>query len=117
MSGSAYSMSIAIPAESLAVIDGEPVIGGLHGATRHFFCGWCMSWIFTRPERLDDIVNLRPSVLDRHDWFVPFAEFWTKEKLPWVSTAAVHSFESLPPHGDFIELIEQYQARGVCEPG
>ena len=110
-------MSIAIPDEGFAVIAGEPVIGGLHAGTRHYFCAWCMSWLFTRAEGMDDIVNLRPTMLDRHDWFVPFAEFWTSEKLAWVTTAAVHSFETAPPLEDIPALIEQYAARGVCRPG
>lgn len=117
MSASAFSMSIAVPNGGFAVTAGEPVIGGLHGASRHYFCNWCMSWMFTRPEGLQDIVNLRPTMLDRHDWFVPFAEFWTSEKLPWVTTAAVHSFETAPPMEDIPALIEQYAARGVCRPG
>lgn len=117
MSASAFSMSIAVPDEGFAVTAGEPVIGGLHGASRHYFCGWCMSWMFTRPEGVDGVINLRPTTLDRHDWFVPFAEFWTSEKLPWVTTAAVHSFATAPPMEDMPALIEQYAARGVCRPG
>ena len=65
MSASAYSMSLAIPAAGFAVIAGEPVTGGLHGASRHLFCGWCMSWMFTRPEGVQEFVNVRPSMLDR----------------------------------------------------
>nr|WP_235399143.1 GFA family protein [Sphingomonas sp. SRS2] len=117
MSASAFSMSVAIPVGDLAVIEGEPVIGGLHGDQHHHFCGWCMSWMFTRAEGMGDFVNLRPAMLDRHDWFIPFAEFWTLEKLPWSTTGAVHSFETLPPPEDFPALIEQYAARGVCRPG
>ena len=37
MSSSAYSLSAAIPAEGFEVIEGEPVVGGLHGASRHMF--------------------------------------------------------------------------------
>lgn len=117
MSASAYSMSLMIPVGGFELVGGEPVIGGLHGAPRHYFCGWCMTWMFTRPPDPQDFVNLRPSMLDRHDWFVPFAEFWTSEKLPWVSTAAVHSFESVPPLAEFTKLIDQYAARQICRPG
>jgi hypothetical protein len=48
MSASAFSLGAAIPSEGFEVIQGEPVIGGLHGANRHYFCAYCMSWIFTR---------------------------------------------------------------------
>jgi hypothetical protein len=53
MSASAYSLSLAIPVEGFVVTQGEPVVGGLQGATRHFFCPFCKSWMFTRPEGLD----------------------------------------------------------------
>ena len=64
MTSSAYSLSAAIPAEGFEVIRGEPVVGGLHGASRHFFCPHCMSWMFTRPEGLDWFVNIRSTMLD-----------------------------------------------------
>jgi len=117
MASSAFSLSIAVPADGFTVLAGEPVIGGLRGAARHHFCGDCMTWMYTRPDGADAFVNLRPTMLDRHDWFVPYAEFWTSEKLPWVTTAAVHSFETLPPREAFPALIEQYAARGVRRPG
>ena len=48
MTGSAYSLSAAIPSEGFEVTKGEPVIGGLHGLSRHYFCPYCRSWMFTR---------------------------------------------------------------------
>jgi len=64
MTASAYSLSGLYPAEAFAVIEGEPVIGGLHGPTRHFHCDHCKSWLFTRPEGLDAFVNIRTTMLD-----------------------------------------------------
>jgi len=49
MSASAFSLSAVIPSAAFLVTQGEPVIGGLHGPSRHFFCPYCMSWMFTRP--------------------------------------------------------------------
>ena len=83
MTASAFSLTLAIPSEGFTVTAGDPVIGGLHGPTRHFFCPRCMTWMFTRPEGFDQFVNLRPSVLDDRNWFVPFIEVWTQEKLRW----------------------------------
>jgi hypothetical protein len=37
MTGSAFSLSAAIPSKGFTITKGDPVIGGLHGATRHFF--------------------------------------------------------------------------------
>ena len=99
MSASAFSLSAAIPAEGFAVTAGEPVVGGLHGASRHFFCGWCMSWMFTRPEGMDWFVNLRPTMLDDPSWFEPLIETYVAEKLPWAVTGAPHSFATLPRRG------------------
>jgi hypothetical protein len=108
MSSSAYSLSAAIPAAGFRVTEGEPVIGGLHGATRHFFCPLCMSWMFTRPEGMDFFVNLRPTMLDDARWFTPFVETCTAERLPWATTPAVHSYERFPPFEDFERLTGEF---------
>ena len=108
MSASAYSLSAAIPSDGFEVTTGEPVIGGLHGASRHYFCGYCMSWMFTRPEGIDWFVNLRPTMLDDASWSTPFMETWTGEGLPWAKTAAVHSYEALPPIDAYEGLIREY---------
>src|SRR3546814_32330 len=38
MTASAFSLSAAIPTQGFRVTSGEPVIGGLHGTARHYFC-------------------------------------------------------------------------------
>lgn len=109
MTASAFSLSAVIPTEGFSVTKGEPVIGGFHGATRHYFCPHCMSWMFTRPEGFDAFVNLRPMMLDDPSWFTPFIETWTSEKLPWATTPAVHSFETQPASFDeYKGLAEEY---------
>ncbi|MDM0110621.1 GFA family protein [Variovorax sp. J22R133] len=116
MSASAFSLSIAIPRNGFYVTSGDPVIGGMHGATRHFFCPHCKSWMFTWLDVSTEFVNVRPSTLDHHDWFVPFVETYTDEKLPWASTPAVHSYRGLPHLDDYARLIEAY-ARQAARPG
>ena len=110
MSASAYSLSVAIPAEGFSLVQGTPVIGGLHGPTRHFFCEYCMSWLFTRPEGFDAFVNVRATMLDDPSDFVPFVETMTSEKLPWATTPAVQSFANFPPLDRYQSLAEQYAA-------
>ena len=110
MSASAFSLSAAIPAEGFFVTQGEPVIGGLHGSSRHYFCPHCMSWMFTRPEGLDFFVNLRPSMLDDPSGLAPFIETYTSEKLAWATTPAEHSYEKYPPMEDYEKLIGAYAA-------
>ena len=108
MTASAFSLTLTIPAEGFEVTAGSPVIGGLHGPTRHYFCPRCMSWMFTRPEGMDAFVNLRPSMLDEHGWFAPFIEVWTREKLPWATTAAVRSYPTEPEFSEYAALIAEY---------
>lgn len=115
MTGSAFSLSAAIPVDGFAVTKGEPVIGGLHGASRHYFCPHCMSWLFTRPEGIDWFVNIRPTMLDVSTSFPPFIETFTSEKLPWATTAAVHSFETFPPFEAYEELTREYAQRAARE--
>lgn len=108
MTAGAFSLSAAIPSEAFEITEGEPVVGGLHGADRHYFCGWCMSWMFTRADGLDWFVNIRPTLLDGRAWTTPFVETWTREKLPWARTAALHSFETLPAFEDFARLTDEF---------
>jgi hypothetical protein len=110
MTASAYSLSAAIPTDGFEVTQGEPVVGGLHGASRHFFCGHCMSWLYTRPEGIDWFVNMRPSMLDDASFTTPFIETWTGEKLAWATTPAMHSYVALPPADAYEGLIRDYAA-------
>ncbi|MGO4386149.1 GFA family protein [Microvirga sp. 2YAF29] len=108
MTASAFSLSALYPSEAFEVTAGEPVIGGLHGATRHFFCPHCMSWAFTRPKGLDALVNVRATLFDDAHDFIPFVETCTSEALPWAKTSAVHSFEKFPPMELYPELTEEF---------
>ncbi|MBA2674738.1 GFA family protein [Ramlibacter sp.] len=108
MSSSAFSLTATIPSQGFEVTAGEPVIGGLHGATHHFFCPHCMSWMFTRPEGMDHFVNVRPTMLDDARWFRPFLEVWTREKLPWASTPAVRSYETQPDFEEYASLVPEF---------
>ena len=113
MSASAFSLSLAIPTPGFEVVAGDPVIGGLHGANRHFFCPHCMSWMFTRPEGLDHLVNLRATLVYAHGWFVPFIETCTAEGLPWAMTPAKHSYAGFPEFDAYPALVEAFTAEGV----
>lgn len=113
MTASAFSLTATIPSEGFAVTAGDPVIGGLHGSTRHYFCPHCMSWMFTRPAGMEEFVNLRPSMLEDHSWFVPYIEVWVQEKLPWASTPAARSFPTEPAFEDYAGLIDEFAREGV----
>jgi hypothetical protein len=116
MSASAFSLSAAIPAPGFSVIQGETVIGGLHGPTQHHFCAWCMSWMFTKPDGMNFFVNVRPTLLDDPSWFTPFIETYTREALPWAETPAEHSFEAFPAMDAYGGLIAAYAQSQGREP-
>jgi hypothetical protein len=108
MTASAFSLSTAVPTDGFAVIQGEPVIGGLHGASRHYFCPHCMSWMFTRPDGVDFLVNVRSTLLADAQTYSPFIETWTSEQLPWATTPALHSFPRLPAPDQYGPLIAEF---------
>lgn len=108
MTASAYALGVLLPAGGFTVTQGETVIGGLHGATRHFHCPHCKNWMYTRPDGMDELVALRPTMLDDVSWFSPYVETYTSEKLPWASTPAVRSYERFPPPEDFGGLLQAY---------
>jgi hypothetical protein len=110
MSSSAFSLSAAIPTLAFRVTAGEPVIGGLHGALKHYFCPHCLTWMFTRPDGIDFFVNVRPTLLEGQAWCDPFAETYTSEKLPWATTAARHSYSKFPPMEAYEGLMAEFAA-------
>ena len=112
MTASAFSLSVMIPTHGFEV-EGEVVVGGLHGASKHVFCGHCMTWMFTRPEGVDAFVNVRPMMLDQRAWFAPFIETYTSEKLPWASTPARHSYAKFPEMQEYEPLMREFAAHGA----
>jgi hypothetical protein len=111
MTASAYSTTIITPIDGFAVTQGETVIGGLHGDQgRHNHCDWCKSWLFTELDPAMGIVNVRATMLDDPSWFVPFAETWTSEALPWARVDVPHSYPEFPPNEDFPKIIAAFAA-------
>tara|TARA_R110002110_G_scaffold30881_2_gene109220 strand:- start:1097 stop:1474 length:378 start_codon:yes stop_codon:yes gene_type:complete len=110
MTASAFSLSALVPSEGFEVTKGEPVIGGLHGVHKHYFCSYCMSWMFTRPDGMDWIINVRATLFDDTSGLDPFLETYTSEKLPWATTPAIHSFPEFPELEDYTKLVEEFAA-------
>lgn len=109
MSGSAFSLTAMVPPGGFRVTAGETVTGGAHGPDlSHQLCPRCGTWMFTRVTGVDAFLNLRPSVLDDHAWFVPFMETMTREKLPWATTPAPHKFEGFPGMDELPALMAAY---------
>lgn len=115
MSASAFSLTVTLPADGFEILQGKPVIGGLHGPdARHHHCDWCKSWAFTRVTVPGfDLVNLRATMLDDAGWFVPWLEYHTAEKLPWATTPATHRFATEPDAEAYPALLAEFAEKGA----
>jgi hypothetical protein len=110
MTASAFSLSVMVPAAGFSVIQGETVIGGVGEPPMHHFCGFCMSWMFTRPPMAEGFVNVRATLLDDAGWFTPWMETYTCEALPWAKVPAVKSFDKFPDMAEWQDLMRAYPA-------
>jgi hypothetical protein len=107
MSASAFSLSVAVPSQGFEITGGTPVLGGMRNPQlQHFFCPSCMSWMFTR--FMPEFVNIRVTMLDDTSWFVPFVETWTRTRLSWVTTPAVHRYPEFPDMSEFAQLLGEF---------
>lgn len=113
LSASAYSLSSLYPSAAFEVAEGAPVIGGLHGENGQYFCPHCLSWLFTRPQALGDLVNVRATMFEDAAAYRPFMETFTRDKLPWAATGAAHSYHEFPPREGFPALLAEY-ARSIA---
>lgn len=113
LTGGAYSLTLLIPAEGFAVVEGEPVIGGMHRAElAHHFCPHCKNWLFTRPQGMP-FVNFRPTMLDDASWVQPYAESCIEDRLPGAVTGAKYSFEGFPPPEKYGEIMSGFANEGA----
>ena len=112
MSGSAFSLTVMVPAEGFTITKGEPVIGGLKGDNKHYFCPSCLSWVFTRPMQLASVVNIRSTMLDETGDVAPFIETCTGEKLQFVDLPVHRSYDVFPEAEDIGPLIEAFSQWG-----
>ena len=110
MSGSAFSLSTGTALSQFRLTRGEAVIGGLRGQTRHYFCDFCKSWLYTTLEAVGDFVNIRMPMLDDVPTAPPFVETYTAEGFPWAKTGAAHSFAGLPDMAEYGVLMAQFAA-------
>lgn len=108
MSASAFSLSEGYPSGNFRIVSGEPVIGGIHGSTRHFHCDYCKSWLYTEPEGVADFVNVRSTMFDKVRSDPPFVETQIREALPWARARAQHRYETFPAMDEWPRLIREF---------
>jgi hypothetical protein len=114
MSASAFSLSEGYPSGAFRLVRGEPVIGGIHGATRHYHCDYCKSWLYTEPEGVKDFVNVRSTMFDKVRSEPPFVETYVGEALPWAGARGRHRYETLPEMDEWPRLISQFAERNTA---
>jgi hypothetical protein len=108
MTASAFSLSEGYGASAFRLTKGDAVTGGIHGPTRHYFCDYCKSWLYTEPEGVPDFVNVRSTLFDEPRAQPPFVETYLGEALPWARTDAVRSYDKLPAMEEWPQLIEEF---------
>lgn len=114
LTSSAYSMTLMIPGDGFAVLEGETVLGALQREqSQHHYCAFCKSWLYTTSPMLGGLVNFRPTMLADARWVVPYIESWVSEKLPGVVTGAKHSFAQFPAREQYPDLMAGFAREGA----
>lgn len=110
----AYGLSMPVPREALHVLRGEParyeaqLEGGRvwHGC----FCGRCATRLWSEPQRMPQLANLRPGTLDDTRWLSPVAHIWTRSAQPGVVIPeGVLRYEQQPQ--DYGPMLRVWQER------
>jgi len=88
-SGSAFSMNVAVPQDTLRIESGSPRryedhSGASGKAFYRFFCGDCGSHVYSHGAAYGAIVFVKAGTLDDSNWLAPNLHIWCAEKLPWV---------------------------------
>jgi hypothetical protein len=88
-SGSAFTLSMPLRRAAVVVTSGAVARwefvapdGRRHAGAR---CGVCPTRLWGEPERLPDVLVLRPGTLDDRSWVRPIAHIWTSRAQPWIS--------------------------------
>ncbi len=114
LSGSAFRLSMPILRTALQVIQGRPEAFQYSPAgaspKRGKRCPDCSTWLWGEPERIPQVVILRPSTLDDRSWLDPVAHIWVRSAQPWIRLPEGSLiFEGQPP--DDLELVRAWKAK------
>ncbi|MGA3403784.1 MAG: GFA family protein [Acetobacteraceae bacterium] len=111
--GSAFSMSVVLPADGLAIVAGTAVRterrlpSGLTNIS--WACSACYSRLYTQREGRPTL-NLRAGTLDDTSNIRPVAQFWTDSAQPWaLITDNILSYAEQPT--DYAPLLAAWGRR------
>jgi hypothetical protein len=91
-SGSAFSVVVGVPHDSLHFTGDEPKVYDTMGEDRgelahRSFCGTCGSPIMSTLDDMPGLALLKAGTLDDASWLQPGLEVWTGSAQPWALTA------------------------------
>lgn len=113
-SGSAFSLSMVVPREAVAIIDGRPkewlrrTDGGR--TVSCLFCGDCGARLYHEPHSNRAITIVKPGTLDDTSWLSPVGHIWTRSAQPWFRIPVTSITYDVQPL-DLSALIAAWKAK------
>jgi len=91
--GSAFSMNVAVPEDSLRVEGDarrryEDRSGSSGQPFYRYYCGACGSHLYSHGPAYGPVAFIKSGTLDDATWLAPSVHIWCAEKLPWVEIPA-----------------------------
>ena len=87
LTGSAYRVSVRVPADAFRMLSGEPKIyikTADSGAKRaHTFCADCGAPVYSSDVTTPKFYSLRVGCLDQRAELAPSKQIWCKSAMPW----------------------------------
>ena len=88
-SGSAFSMNVAVPQDTLELEGDEPRryedrSGSSGQPFFRQYCGKCGSHVYSHGAAYGALAFIKAGTLDDATWLTPSVHIWCAEKLPWV---------------------------------
>lgn len=113
-SGSAFSLSMIVPREAVAVVAGEPKEWMRRTDSGRMvsclFCGDCGTRLYHNPVANPAITIVKPGNLDDTTWLRPVGHIWTRSAQRWfVMPVDSICYDVQPP--DSSRLIESWKAQ------
>jgi len=111
-SGSAFSLSMPVAADSFAITCGKPKpwrrTGGSGVESIDWFCGDCGGRVYGQRDSRPDIVAVRAGTLDDTSWLRPIAHVHLRSAQAWERIPnTAECFDVLP--ADFADLASRWR--------
>ena len=106
--GSAFTLSMIVNREDIAVIEGEMAINTFNyngtELQRHH-CAKCGTGLWFSATQIPEFAALKPGTFDDTTWFKPAAHLWLRSAQPWVRLdSATAKYDQQPEMSELIQL-------------